>query len=65
MSPEHWHAVRRDTLTETLAESIIDFAIDLGGGVTLHLGTRSGAPITLIENSLGDLNAVWYDGRCH
>lgn len=61
MNSEHWYAVGRVTCAETLDECAIDFAIDLGGGVTLHVGTRHGLPVTVIENPCGSLNAIWYD----
>ncbi|MDX5300096.1 MAG: hypothetical protein LPK85_14230, partial [Gammaproteobacteria bacterium] len=61
MSPEHLHLVPFAVLADTLAESAITHAVDLGGAVTLHVGTREGTPIVLIENPLGALNAVWYD----
>lgn len=61
MSPEHLHLVPFAVFAETLADSEITHAVDLGGAVTLHVGSRGGAPIVLVENPLGALNAVWYD----
>lgn len=61
MHPETLHAVNFDTFCQTMEESDVTFSIDMGGGVVIHLGTRYGAPIWLMDNPLGKLYGVWYD----
>jgi trimethylamine:corrinoid methyltransferase-like protein len=63
LTVEHLHAVDAATCQQTLAESDIEYSVDMGG-FTVHHGTRSGAPIVVAENSNrqpGQLSAVWYD----
>lgn len=67
LTAEHFHAVDIATCKQTLAESVIEYSIDMGG-FTVHHGTRSGAPIVVVENSNqqpDQLSAVWYDESQH
>ncbi|MHA4870069.1 hypothetical protein ACXZ1M_20475 [Duganella sp. PWIR1] len=63
LSAQHFHAVDTATLRQTLAESQLEYSIDMGG-FTVHHGTRYGAPIVIAENH-GDvadaLHGVWFD----
>lgn len=53
-----FYAVPLETFAQSLSESHIEHSIDMGGGVTVHHGTRNGHPVWLIENALGVLYGV-------
>lgn len=63
LTVEHFHAVDAATCQQTLAESVIEYSIDMGG-FTVHHGTRDGAQIVVVEHNdqqPDQLSAVWYD----
>lgn len=63
LSAEHFHAVDADTCKQTIAESKLDYSIDMGG-FTVHHGTRHGAPIVIAEHhaqKADELSGVWFD----
>jgi len=60
---EHFHAVDAAICKQTMAESAINYSIDMGG-FTVHYGTRAGAQIVVVEHhdqQPDQLSAVWYD----
>jgi hypothetical protein len=64
LSAEHLHiVVDAATLRQTMAESQIEYSIDMGG-FSLHHGTRFGALIVIAENhsqAADALHGVWFD----
>lgn len=65
LSAEHFHAVDVATLRQTMAESQIEYSIDMKG-LTIHHGTRSGAPIVIVENHsqvVDALHGIWFDDK--
>ena len=59
-----FHAVDADTMRQTLAESEMEYSIDIGRGITIHHGQREGAPIVVVQHhnqQPDELSAVWYD----
>jgi len=67
LAVEYLHAVDAATCQQTLAESVIDYSIDMGR-YTVHHGTREGAPIVVVEHhdqQPDQLSAVWYDESQH
>ena len=60
---EHFYAVTADICNQTIAESKLDYSIDMGA-FTVHHGTRNGAPIVIAEHHSqtdGELSGVWFD----
>ena len=49
LTAENFHAVDADTLKQTMAESHLEYSIDMGA-FTVHHGTRHGAPIIIAEH---------------
>jgi hypothetical protein len=63
LTVENFHAVDADTLKQTMAESLLEYSIDMGG-FALHHGTRHGAPIVIAEHhnqQADELSGVWFD----
>lgn len=63
LTVEHFHPVGKETCQETMAESEIEYSIDMGS-FTLHHGTRYGAPIVIAEHhdqQANELSGIWYD----
>lgn len=63
LAAEHFHAVDADTCKQTIAESKLDYSIDMGA-FTIHHGTRDGAPIVIAEHHAqapDELSGVWFD----
>jgi hypothetical protein len=63
LSIEHLSVVDAAICKQTLAESVIDYSIEMGH-VTVHHGCREGAPIVVVEHhdqQPDQLSAVWYD----
>jgi len=63
LSVEHFHPVGKATCQETMAESEIEYSIDMGS-FNLHHGTRHGAPIVIAEHhnqQADELSGIWYD----
>lgn len=63
LSVEHFHAVNAATLQQTLAESQLEYSIDMGG-FSLHHGLHFGALIVIAENhsqAADALHGIWYD----
>jgi hypothetical protein len=59
----HFHAVDADTCKQTIAESKLDYSIDMGT-FTVHHGTRDSAPIVIAEHhtqKADELSGVWFD----
>lgn len=59
---EHFHAVDTETARQTIAESCLDYSIDMGR-FTIHHGTRYGMPIVIAEHNnqqTDELSGVWY-----
>lgn len=56
-----FYSVEFETFAQTLTESKITDTYEMGGGVTIHHGTRDGAPIWLMENPCGKLNGIWVE----
>jgi hypothetical protein len=62
-SAENFHAVDSYTLKQTMAESQLEYSIDMGG-FTIHHGTRHGAPIIIAEHhnqKADELSGIWFD----
>lgn len=60
---EQFHAVDANTCKQTMAESHLEYSIDMGG-FTLHHGTRHGAPIIIAEHhnqKANELSGIWFD----
>ena len=49
LSVEHFHAVDTATCKQTMAESRIEYSIEMGD-LMLHHGTRHGAPIVIAQH---------------
>jgi hypothetical protein len=63
LSVEHFHAVDAATCKQTMAESHLEYSIDMGG-FTLHHGTRFSAPIIIAEHhsqKADELSGIWFD----
>lgn len=63
LTAEHFHAVDLATCKQTLAESEIEYSVDMGC-FTIHHGIRWGAPIVIAEHhdqKTDELSGVWYD----
>lgn len=63
LSAEHFHAVDADTYKRTMAESQLEYSIEMGA-FTVHHGTRFGAPIIIAEHhnqQADELSGIWYD----
>lgn len=63
LTVEHFHAVDADTCKQTMAESQLEYSIDMGG-FTLHHGTRYGAPIIIAQHhnqQADELSGIWFD----
>ena len=63
LSMEHFHAVDAETCAQTIAESRIECAIDMGEFV-IHSGTRYGSPVVIVEHKkqqADQLSAVWFN----
>jgi hypothetical protein len=63
LTAEHFHAVDAATCKQTMAESHLEYSIDMGG-FTLHHGTRNGAPIVIAEHhnqKADELSGIWFD----
>ncbi|WP_295997173.1 hypothetical protein [Rugamonas sp.] len=64
LTVENFHAVDAYTCKQTMAESRLEYSIDMGG-FTLHHGTRHGAPIIIAEHlnqKADELSGIWFDG---
>lgn len=66
LSAEHFHAVDAATCKQTMAESHLEYSIEMGA-FTLHHGTRFSAPIIIAEHhdqKADELSGIWYaDGQ--
>jgi hypothetical protein len=63
LTVEHFHAVDAATCKLTIAESQLEYSIDMGG-FTLHHGTRHSAPIIIAEHhkqQADELSGIWFD----
>jgi hypothetical protein len=63
LTVEHFYHVDAATCEQTLAESDIEYSIDMGR-FTIHHGVRWGAPIVIAEHhdqKTDELSGVWYD----
>jgi hypothetical protein len=63
LAVEQFHAVDAATCAQTLAESIVEYSIDMGS-FTVHHGTRDGIQIVVVahhDQQPDQLSAVWYD----
>jgi len=63
LTAENFHAVDTDTCKQTMAESRLEYSIDMGG-FTLHHGIRHGAPIIIAEHhnqKADELSGIWFD----
>lgn len=63
LTVENFHAVDADTCKQTLAESHIEYSIEMGA-FTIHHGIRHGAPIIVSEHhnqKADELSGIWYD----
>jgi hypothetical protein len=56
-----FYVVDREVFTQTLDECNIQRSFELGGGLVVHLGSRCGTPIWLLNNPHGERNAIWVD----
>jgi hypothetical protein len=62
LSIEHFHAVDAATCKQTIAESQLEYSIDMGI-FTVHHGTRCGSPIVIAEHhnqKADELSGIWY-----
>jgi hypothetical protein len=62
LEAENFHAVDAAAASQTIAESKIDSAIDMGLFI-VHHGTRYGAPIVIAEHKdqqADQLSGIWY-----
>lgn len=58
-----FHVVNVAVCRQTIAESKIDYSIDMGR-FTIHHGVRDGSPIIIAEHhnqKADELSGVWYD----
>lgn len=63
LTAENFHAVDLATVTQTMAESHLEYSIDMGG-FNCHFGTRFGAPIIIAEHhnqKADELSGIWFD----
>jgi hypothetical protein len=63
VASEHFYAVDTTICKQTMAESKLEYSIDMGA-FTVHHGTRSGVPIIIAEHhdqKADELSAIWYD----
>jgi hypothetical protein len=63
LAAEHFYAVDTAVCKQTMAESKIEYSIDMGA-FTVHHGTREGAPIIIAEHhnqKADELSAIWHD----
>lgn len=63
LAVEHFHAVDAETVRQTIAESQLEYSIDMGA-FTVHHGTRDCAPIIIIEHhdqQPDQLSGVWFN----
>lgn len=62
-APSGFSPVDFKIFTQTLEETEVTYSIGMGNGVTIHHGTREGAPIWLMENLSGHTygNAIWVE----
>jgi hypothetical protein len=63
LTAEHFHAVDAETVRQAIAESDLEYSIDMGK-CTIHHGTRYGAPIVIVEHrdqQPDELSGIWYD----
>jgi hypothetical protein len=63
LSVENFHAVDTDTCRQTMAESQLEYSIEMGG-FTIHHGTRHGVPIIIAEHhtqQADELSGIWFD----
>lgn len=64
LSAEHFHPVDAATCKQTMAESDLDYSIQMGDTFSIHHGTRYGSPIVIVEHhdqQAPGLSGVWYD----
>lgn len=63
LSAEHFHAVDAATCKQAMAESQLEYSIDMGG-FTLHHGQRYDVPIVIAEHhdqKADELSGIWHD----
>ncbi len=63
LTAEHLYAVDSATCKQTIAESHIEYSIDMGG-MTVHHGTRYGSRIVILEHhnqQADELSGIWFD----
>jgi hypothetical protein len=63
LTVEHFHAVDIATVKQTMAESQLEYSIDMGA-FTVHHGTRHGAAIIIAKHhnqKTDELSGVWFD----
>ena len=63
LTAENFHAVDAAACKQTMAESRLEYSIDMGG-FTLHHGTRHGAPIIIAQHhnqKADELSGIWFD----
>ena len=61
--PEDFYAVDRRTVKQTMAESVLEYSIDMGA-FTVHHGKRNGRPIVIAEHhdqKADELSGIWFD----
>lgn len=63
VTAEHFYAVDSATCKQTIAESQLEYSIDMGS-MTVHHGTRYGSPIVIVEHhdqQADELSGIWFD----
>lgn len=60
-APSGFFPTSFEVFAQTLDESNVTYSCDMGGGVTIHHGTRDGAAIWLMDNPMGKLYGVWVE----
>jgi hypothetical protein len=63
LTVENFHSVNADTIKETMAESQLEYSIEMGA-FTVHHGTRHGSPIIIAEHhnqKADELSGIWFD----
>lgn len=63
LTAENFHAVDAATCKQTMAESHLDYSIEMGT-FTVHHGSRHGAPIIITEHhnqEADELSGIWFD----
>lgn len=63
LAVEHFHAVSAEVVRQTIAESNLEYSIDMGA-YSVHHGTREGVQILIVEhhNQAADqLSAIWFN----